>query len=226
MSTGRVLLDRTSPSVPRRGLVLVPVGSVEQHGPHLPLDTDTVIATAVAARLAEALDGVVAPAVAYGASGEHQSYPGTISIGTDVLTSTLLELGRSVTTWASRILFVNGHGGNLAAVHRAVDRLRCERRDVAWVPCATRDADAHAGRTETSLMLRLDPDRVRTDRLEPGNVTPIARLLPFIRMSGVAAVSVNGILGDPTGASAAEGDRILDEMVATALERLGTVAVP
>src|ERR1700756_2711283 len=81
----------TSPSI------LVPLGSTEQHGPHLPLDTDTRIATAVAreatARLAgeSGLEWMLAPAIAYGDSGEHQSFPGTISIGTDVLSALLLE---------------------------------------------------------------------------------------------------------------------------------------
>lgn len=220
MSVAGMLVDQPSPTVPRRGLVLVPLGSVEQHGPHLPLDTDTVIATAVATRLAAVLGGVVAPAVPYGASGEHQSFPGTISIGTEALCATLVELGRSLTTWASRVLFVNGHGGNLGAVHRAVEQLREEGRDVAWVPCATPDADAHAGRTETSLMLRLDPDRVHTERVEPGNTAPLASLMPFLRSGGIAAVSVNGVLGDPTLASAGEGDRILEEMVAGALGRM------
>ena len=86
--------------------ILIPIGSTEQHGPHLPLDTDTRIATAVArevtGRLADApeLAWMVAPAIAYGDSGEHQSFPGTISIGTDALSALLLEYGRSATCWA------------------------------------------------------------------------------------------------------------------------------
>lgn len=224
MSAVRGLVDHPSPTVRRRGLVLVPVGSVEQHGPHLPLDTDTVIATAVANGLMPLLGGVVAPAVAYGASGEHQSYAGTVSIGTQALTTTLVELGRSLTTWASRVIFVNGHGGNLDALRAAVDILHGERRQVDWVPCVTQDADAHAGHTETSLMLHLQPGRVLRDRIEPGNTAPLANLMPFLRSGGMAAVSLNGVLGDPTKASAAEGDRILTEMVAGAMARLGVVA--
>lgn len=92
------LADARWPQVPEGGLVLVPVGSTEQHGPHLPLDVDTVVAVAVARGLAPALEGLVAPAVAFGASGEHQDFPGTVSIGTPALTTVLVELGRSLTT--------------------------------------------------------------------------------------------------------------------------------
>ena len=82
------LVDRSWPEV-RRPVVLVPLGSTEQHGPHLPLDTDTTVASVVAAELAVRLaadgtDAVVAPAIAYGASGEHQCFPGTVSIGTEI----------------------------------------------------------------------------------------------------------------------------------------------
>ncbi len=120
-----------------RPSLLVPLGSTEQHGPHLPLDTDTRIATAVArgagARLAN--DWLVAPAIAYGASGEHQDFAGTISIGTEALTLLLVEYGRSAACWANRLVFVNGHGGNADALTRAVSRLRAEGRDVGWCPC-------------------------------------------------------------------------------------------
>lgn len=224
----------------RRGeapLVLVPTGSTEQHGPHLPLDTDSVIATAVARGVAAMLgsvDGVlgsvdgaavgpsvmVAPTVPYGASGEHQSFPGTVSIGEDALTVVVIELVRSLATWAGRIVFVNGHGGNARALAGAVALLVDEGHPVAWVPCGVPGGDAHAGRTETSLMLHLAPDSVALHRAVAGNVSPLAQLMPDLRSGGLAAVSPTGILGDPTGASAAEGAELLGAMVSSVIRRL------
>jgi mycofactocin system creatininase family protein len=208
--------------------VLIPVGSTEQHGPHLPLDTDTRIATAVArdaaARLGvrppDAAHWLVAPAIAYGDAGEHQSFAGTISIGTQALTTLLVEYGRSASCWAQRLAFVNGHGGNVVALRHAVTRLRSEGRDVGWCPCAATDVDAHAGHTETSVLLHLSPADVRTDRLRAGNGAPLAELLPSMRRGGVAAVSEVGVLGDPTTATAAEGERILAEMVDGCVRRI------
>ncbi len=206
--------------------LLVPVGSTEQHGPHLPLDTDTRIATAVAgetrARLEARLgqEWLVAPAIAYGASGEHQSFAGTISIGTEALTTLLVEYGRSAACWAARLVFVNGHGGNVAALDAAVSRLRDEGRDAGWVPCAVAGADAHAGHTETSLLLLISPSDVRTDRWQPGNGAPLAELLGSLRRGGVAAVSRVGVLGDPTTATASEGKRLFAEMVDGCVRRI------
>jgi mycofactocin precursor peptide peptidase len=202
--------------------VLLPVGSLEQHGPHLPLDTDARIAAAVARRAALGDPAVLlAPPLAYGASGEHEGFPGTLSIGHPALRSVLVELGRSAGAWASRLVFVNGHGGNLPTVPDAVAQLRREGRDVAWFGCAVARGDAHAGRTETSILLELDPSVVRTGVARAGNTAPIRELLPALRRGGVSAVSGNGVLGDPAGASAAEGAAVLAAMVEGVLAATG-----
>lgn len=200
--------------------LVVPVGSTEQHGPHLPLDTDTRIAAAVANRAAADLGHLLAPAIAYGASGEHQGFPGTVSIGTAALSTLLVEYGRSACDWASRLVFVNGHGGNTEALRAAVALLRREGRDAAWCSCIADGGDAHAGHTETSLLLHLWPHLVHADRCAPGNVEPLPALMGRMRRGGVAAVSETGVLGDPSTATAAAGERILAQMVADCVDRI------
>jgi mycofactocin precursor peptide peptidase len=211
----RSLAGAVWPDLSHRPLLVVPLGSVEQHGHHLPLVTDTVVACAVAeAAVGELDDALLAPALAYGASGEHEGFPGTISLGTEALTGLLVEYGRSACRWAGRVLVVNGHGGNLDALRSAVPLLRSEGRDVAWFPCGVPGGDAHAGRTETSLMLHVEPECVAVDRAVAGVTTPIGPLLPRLRDEGVRAVSPSGVLGDPTGASAEEGATLLATMAA------------
>jgi creatinine amidohydrolase len=214
--------DRRWPELdgPATVTLLVPIGSVEQHGPHLPLDTDTRIATAVAVAAAgrAGADTLVAPAIGIGASGEHEMFPGTVSIGTEGLRTVLVELGRSAGRWVRRTVFVNGHGGNLEAVRGAVELLRAESRDVRSYSCAPPRSlcvapDAHAGRIETSIMLALAPEVVRLDLARAGNTAPLASLLPAMRAGSVRAVTKNGVLGDPAGATAAEGELLLAAMV-------------
>jgi mycofactocin precursor peptide peptidase len=205
--------------------VVVPVGATEQHGPHLPLDTDTRIATAVADAAVTHLGMTAgpmlrAPAIAYGASGEHEGFAGTVSIGTAALEYLLVEYGRSAANWAARLIFVNGHGGNVAALTAAVCRLRGEGRDAAWCPCSAPNGDAHAGHTETSVLLHISPALVCDDECRAGNVTPLAELMPKMRRGGVAAVSDVGVLGDPTTATATEGARIFTEMVDDCIVRI------
>ncbi|MGV9678479.1 mycofactocin biosynthesis peptidyl-dipeptidase MftE [Nocardia sp. NPDC003482] len=200
------------PALPDRPRVLVPVGATEQHGPHLPLSTDTVIAEHAAHRAAHRTGAWVAPAIAFGASGEHQGFPGVCSIGTTVLTHTLVELTRSLTLWAGEVVFVNGHGGNVPALRAAVDLVRAEGRSVRWLPCLA-PGDAHAGFTETSLMLHLAPETVALADAAPGNTEPLADLWDRLRDEGIRAVSENGVLGDPTGAHAEAGAELFDDMV-------------
>ena len=210
-------------------MLAVPVGSTEQHGPHLPLSTDTDIAVALAGRLAaRRSDVIVTPPLSYGSSGEHAHFAGTISIGQEALELTLVELGRSAAGTFRHILLISAHGGNDEPVTRATRHLRAEARDVvAWLPGARpslippevlgraraaghpASADAHAGRTETSIQLALGPGRVRLDLAEAGNRAPLGELMPLLRSSGVRAASPNGVLGDPAGASAAEGAGLL-----------------
>ena len=197
-----------------RQLLVVPVGSLEQHGPHLPLDTDTRIAVAVARRACQGRAGVaLAPALPVGASGEHAAFPGTLSIGAEALAACLIELGRHASLHWPALLLVNGHGGNVTAVEAAVGRLRYEGRAcLAW-HAALPEGDAHAGRSETSVMLALAPGAVRLDAAERGDVRPLGEILPLLRERGVRAVSANGVLGDPAGASAAQGEQLLARLV-------------
>ncbi|MDA8048211.1 MAG: mycofactocin biosynthesis peptidyl-dipeptidase MftE [Actinomycetota bacterium] len=204
-------------------LLAVPVGSTEQHGPHLPLSTDTDIAAALCRRLAAARgDVLVAPAVAYGSSGEHAAFPGTLSIGAAATEHLLVELGRSADAFAG-VLFVSTHGGNAAPVRDAVRRLVSESRPVrAWsppaVPTRAGPPDAHAGRTETSVLLSLDAALVRAGAAEAGCTEPLGDLLAGLQAVGVRPLSPNGVLGDPAGASAEEGEELLSAWAAALAE--------
>ncbi|MBT6445158.1 MAG: mycofactocin biosynthesis peptidyl-dipeptidase MftE [Acidimicrobiaceae bacterium] len=205
-------------------ILLIPLGSTEQHGPHLPMDTDARIAEAIAAGAADVLPGVaVAPTLPYGASGEHAGFAGTLSIGTEVLRTVIVELTRSAALTFDRIVFVNGHGGNYAGIAGAIAQLHAEQHDVtSWSPSIP-GGDAHAGRTETSLMLAIAPESVRLDAAEPGNTAPLAEIIDDLRSGGVVAASPNGVLGDPAGASAEEGRILLQQLVSNLVATLDTV---
>lgn len=195
-------------------VVAVPVGSCEQHGPHLPLDTDTRIAEWLAIDAARRLDDVVVgPTLTVSASGEHAGFPGTLSIGTTALTAVVTELVRSA-AWTAGVVLVNGHGGNRDAVRTAVATLRAEdRRVLDWWPTVA-GGDAHAGHTETSLLLHYCPGLVDEEAIAKGATEPLAELAPRLRRDGVQAVSPTGVLGDPTTASPEDGRAIAATLVA------------
>jgi creatinine amidohydrolase len=197
-----------------RTLLAVPLGSLEQHGPHLPLDTDTRIAVAVASALSARRPGLaVAPALAYGASGEHAGFPGTLVVGHDVLAALVVELVRSARRAFAGVVLVSAHGGNAQALAAAEARCTAEGDDVLVWRAGIAGGDAHAGRTETSLVLAIAPDAVRLELAEAGCTEPLGALLPRLRTEGVRPVSSNGVLGNPAGASADEGRELLDALV-------------
>jgi creatinine amidohydrolase len=225
--------------------VFLPLGSTEQHGPHLPLDTDSTVASlvceALAARLAaDGVDAVVAPAIAYGASGEHEDFPGTISIGTQALTFLLLEFGRSASSWAERIVFVNGHGGNIVPSQQATFELRQKyrtRNDLlliattywtlggkpweAGLPMVQRRM-GHACEYETSMMLRLNPhlvgDHAKVPDVDWGNPFD-----PASRAWTMKDRSEPGHVGFPKTASAEKGEILFRTFAADVVAMLERV---
>ncbi len=215
MTISATRLDQvTSHELARRGwgtLLVVPLGSTEQHGPHLPLGTDTMVASVLCDRLAQRRDDVlVAPPLGIGASGEHQEFIGTISIGTDVLAAVLTEVVRSARSSFRGVVVVSGHGGNAAALARASTTAMREGDDLLCFSPSIDGGDAHAGRSETSMLLALDPSLVRQDEVVIGTLTPLSEIASDLRDGRLKEVSPTGILGDPTAASLGEGRALLD----------------
>lgn len=204
-------------SVSRRPLVVVPVGAFEQHGSHLPFDTDSRIAGALVASAVATLTAhdraevFIAPTVPVSASDEHIGFIGTLSAGTEATASMLAGIARSAASWSRGTLFVNGHGGNADALTSV--RAMLQRDGIAhdmWWPRLPHDAlgDLHAGRIETSVMLHIAPETVDMSKATPGATGDPSALIATMREGGVAAVSPNGVIGDPTGANAADGEAV------------------
>jgi creatinine amidohydrolase len=178
----------------------------------LPLDTDTQIAQYLCAQAAQHDNRIlIAPSLTISASGEHAGFPGTLSIGTDALTQVLVEIVRSA-DWCNGVVFVNGHGGNADAVAAAMRTLTGEQRNVAsWWP-RIELGDAHAGASETSMMLAINPEQVNMAKVEVGSTKPIGEISAQLRSGGVRAVSANGVLGDPTTATSEHGHSLLSQL--------------
>jgi mycofactocin system creatininase family protein len=195
-------------------IVLLALGSWEQHGAHLPFDTDTVIIESVVDAAIRSVDPEntqfsVVPTIGVTASDEHNGFAGTLSIGTNALSDAVVSIARSA-SWARGICIVNGHGGNadaLKLIHSALDYENI--RHSIWSLPYYEGADMHAGHTETSLMLHLAPDTVRMDLAEVGAVGDSEMLIERMRAGGIKEVSSNGVVGDPTNATAAHGATML-----------------
>ena len=195
-------------------IVLLALGSWEQHGAHLPFDTDTVIIESVVDAAIRSIDPEntqfsVVPTIGVTASDEHNGFAGTLSIGTNALSDAVVSIARSA-SWARGICIVNGHGGNADALKLVHSALNYENiRHSIWSLPYYEGADMHAGHTETSLMLHLAPDTVRMDLAEVGAIGDSEILIERMRTGGIKEVSSNGVVGDPTNATAAHGATML-----------------
>jgi len=220
-------------------VILQPIGSIEQHGPHLPLIVDTAIATAVLGYALERLPADIPayglPPLYYGKSNEHWHFPGTITLTATTLMTELMELGDSLYRAGFRKLaFINGHGGQPQILDLVARDLHQRYEDFCVFPlfvwsvpniagelltAKEQELGIHAGDAETSVMLSLLPDQVRMDQAiaeYPHNLPDDSSLLsmegklPFAWTT--RDLSQSGVIGDPLGATKEKGDRLLDSL--------------
>jgi creatinine amidohydrolase/Fe(II)-dependent formamide hydrolase-like protein len=210
-------------------IALLPVGAVEQHGPHLPLDTDAFDADYLARRVAEACSSprpLVLPPIAYGVSYHHRDFSGTLSVNPETQAHLVYEIGMSAARCGiTKLVMINGHGGNAPALHLAAQMIN---RDAHIFTCVdtgeTSDTDidelvdtpndVHAGEIETSTALAVRPhlvDMKRAPRMVPRFSS---RYLDFTSKRSVSwyayteRLSKSGVMGDATKATAEKGERI------------------
>lgn len=221
--------------------VILPLGATEQHGPHLPLATDTIRAEALAERLAASLgDALIAPVLPIGCSDEHSGFAGLLGLDHDTLAGVIVDCAQRMADWgARRLVLLSAHGGNGRALELAAARL--ERRlpglEVCLPDCSTTAPDGvlaaahadgiatealglHAGEGETSEMLRLRPDLVRMERAQQGYLGAMSEVVPRLVESGLRPVTPTGVLGDPRGADSMRGERYLTAQVEDYRRRL------
>jgi len=199
---------------------VLPVGAIEQHGPHLPLSTDWTQAEAVSSRVAERLDAFLLPGMPYGCSQAHVGFRGSISISLNTLSAVVKDIANDLLDQGfKRILVLNFHGGNLS-LKLAVRELNAARpegkvvlsspfRDLDRSAILEGDSDAHAGEFETSVMLHLFPDQVGDERVD--HVPD--RTEEYFDYAPLKDICPEGVWGLSSLATADKGERLLVGMV-------------
>jgi creatinine amidohydrolase len=251
-SRRRRFVDLQGPEVGRRlterSIVVQPLGAIEQHGPHLPLSTDSLIATAVAEAAIDAVgdevDAWLLPTLQYTKSNEHAWSPGTIWLSATTLLAVLDDIGRCVaTTPAQRLVFFNGHGGNSALANVANREVRLAHGLMTFLahpgvpadqggvsPAGELGMGVHGGTDETSMMLHLAPELVRMDLAERRVPEKIADNR-YVRFGGRVSFgwlsndfNPEGYVGDPTAATAELGRELFEGAVRAFSEALREIA--
>jgi len=224
-------------------LAFVPVGSTEQHGPHAPLGTDTLDAVAVAEAGETAYEAsdrgavAVSPPIPVGVAEEHRAFDGTMWVSPDTFRAYVREAAESLSSHGiDRVVFVNGHGGNVAALAEVARRFS---RDAAhdgyaaaftWFDSVGEHASdmGHAGPLETALLRATHPDLVREDRIEDARDGAADRWGEWVAGVNLAhdadEFSDNGVVGDPSAGDAERGTELLDT-ASDALVEVATAVV-
>ena len=234
-----LLPNTTTADVRRDGpqVAVLPIGSFEQHGDHLPLTTDTLVASAVAAAIATAYNVLLLPAMPLSCSQEHSRWPGTISITHHTLSYVVTDVAASLAGQGiDHLAIVNGHGGNyvLSNVVQTANAARLGSMTLfptrADWDLARRDADLasdshedmHAGELEVSILLATNPDAVRTEALAADHR---ADDRPFLLVHGMAPYTDSGVIGRPSAGDAAKGKAVLDSLTRSFADHLRALGV-
>lgn len=225
-----------------RTVLILPLGAIEQHGPHLPLKVDGAIASAVLnqalARLDPSVPAYALPLLPYGKSNEHLGFPGTISLSATTLLATVMEIGESVyQAGFRRLILMNGHGGQPQVLDIAATDLRVKFPDFLtfswfvwrgapqykrWFTEREGQEGLHAGAVETSVMLALQPGEVRSDRTvmdypelhrNTAGAATIGIKGPTAAAWRTEDLSATGVIGDATDASVEKGHQLIEELV-------------
>ena len=239
--------ELTFPDIPKRlnarSILCLPIGSIEQHGPHLPLNTDVVLAEEftrrIIARWGETYDLWQLPTLAVSLAREHQWAPGTLSLSVETMKSLLCELAREITRslQVRNLAIINGHGGNRGILEALAQDLRadfglniCVLHPAAWVesdPTAT-VPEIHAGKNETSMMLTIAPHLVRREHIAQLNTsstgdavrtTILDQAVTWPWTTRDQQIADMGVIGNPKAASAEFGERLLNQVA----EKAGSV---
>ena len=231
---GKMTWPEAGERLKRVDVALLPVGAIEQHGPHLPLDTDAFDAEYLAMAVSDACHDpkpVVLPLIPYGVSYHHNDFAGTISIENSTLARMVYEIGVSAArNGITKLVIINGHGGNDPALNFAAQEINrdthifvCvdsgETSDVDVYGMIDTPNDVHAGEIETSTSLAVRPELVHMERAEKMVPEFSSRYLDFTSKRGISwyaftkKISENGVMGDPTRATVEKGRAMWDVMI-------------
>jgi creatinine amidohydrolase len=242
-SVGGLTFPEVSQRLQQTSILCLPLGAIEQHGPHLPLDTDVIVAEEltrrIVARWGDELDLWQLPTVSISLSREHDWAPGTLSLGIQTFVALMRDMARDIVRAlpARNLAILNGHGGNRGILDNLIHELR---GDFALNACVlhpfdlsgveAESGDVHGGRSETSVMLALDPQRVRRDLIPPGGTPAGAEAITALIFDRGASfpwrsddprLAVDGVIGAAQGATLELGQAIIEGVVARAGEVLG-----